>query len=413
MTHDGGMIESECRSCGESDQGLILSLGCLPLANRLLTHDQLDQPEPRYPLDLVRCARCGLVQITETVPPEQLFREYAYLSSCSDSVLDQARGLVEQLIAQHGLDARSLVIEIGSNDGYLLQYYARAGIPVQGIEPALNVARIAERQRGVPTLPGFFGRRLAQHLCRQNRMADVVHAHNVLAHAADLNSLVSGIRMILKDDGVVVVEVPYLRDLVENVEFDTIYHEHLCYFTLSSLDALFRRHELTIYDVERITAQGGSLRLRIAKHLAPSSSVRDLLAQEQAWERAAPRRDQEFVGRVACLRQELRSLLSRLRSNGHRIAVYGASAKGTVLLNFCGIGRETIDYVVDRNAVKQGRYTPGTHLRIFHPHKLVVDMPEFTLLASWNVAAEVLAQQAEYRRRGGRFIIPIPEVRVA
>jgi SAM-dependent methyltransferase len=394
----------------------VLSLGRLPLANALLTAAQLTEPEETYPLNLVFCPHCTLVQITETVPPEKLFREYVYLSSFSDTVLRHVQKLAERTVASQRLDADSLVVEIASNDGYLLQYYKEAGIPVLGIEPAANVARIAEEERGIPTLCEFFGEKLAMQLRQQGRAADVIHAHNVLAHVPDLNGVVRGFALLLKAAGLAVLEVPYVRDLVDRCAFDTIYHEHLCYFSLTALDRLFARHGLVIRDVERTNIHGGTLRLYVTRKSKVAEGRSDAVAQVLAEETNRGMRDPAFYlgfeARVAALRDQLVTLLHNLKSQGSRIAVYGASAKGSTLLNYFQIGQEAVDYVVDRSTVKQGRYTPGTHLPIYPPAKLLEDLPEYTLLLTWNMAAEILEQQAEYRRCGGKFIIPIPEVQV-
>ena len=406
-------VQPVCRSCGEVRLKGVLTLGQLPLANRLLSYDELGSVEPSYPLDLVLCPACSLVQITETVPPEVLFRDYAYFSSFSDGMLRHARELTAQVMASQKLRPSSLVIEVASNDGYLLKNYQAAGIPVLGIEPAVNVARVAQDTNGVPTLCKFFGRDLAAQLEGCGQQADVIHVHNVLAHVADLNGFVAGLGIVLKDSGLGIIEAPYVKDLIDNVEFDTIYHEHLCYFSLTSLSKLFARHRLTLLDVERIPMHGGSLRLFVGKSGNSSKRVQTMLNDEAAWgvDRAA-----FYLGfgqRVERLRRDLLALLRRLKSEGQRIAVYGASAKGSTLLNYFKIGPETIDFVVDRNTHKQGRYTPGSHLKIHSPDKLVEDRPDYVLLLSWNFAEEILAQQSAYRQRGGRFIIPIPSLKVA
>ncbi len=406
-------LHAACRSCGQIGLTPILSLGTTPLANRLLSADQLELEEPKYPLDLVVCPGCALVQITETVPAEELFGEYAYFSSFSDSMLAHSRQLVERVIRERKLNCRSLVIEIASNDGYLLQYYRHADVPVLGIEPAANVAEHAQSSRGIPTLPRFFSRELALDIEGCGQPADVVHANNVLAHVADLNGFVAGLRTLLKPSGLGILEVPYVRDLVERVEFDTIYHEHLCYFSLTSIEPLFAKYGLVITDVERLQVHGGSLRLFVARQGRPSPSVRHLLTEEAALGVDRPEYYRDFGRQVEKLRSDLVLLLEKLKGQGCRIVAYGASAKGSTLLNYCGIGPDVIDYVVDRSTVKQGRYTPGTHLAIHSPDKLAEARPDYALLLSWNLAEEILAQQQGYRQGGGQFIIPIPHVRVA
>lgn len=406
------MTTYSCRSCGSSTLQRIISLGQTPLANALIRPENLSQPEPIYPLDLVYCPRCTLVQITETVPPATLFSEYLYFSSFSETMLRHAEALVHDLIAARALTSESLAVEIASNDGYLLQYYQRQGVPVLGIEPAANIATVAQNERGIPTLVEFFGAELGQKLRDEGRTADVIHAHNVMAHVADLNGFVQGIAALLKPDGIAVIEVPYVKDLIDHCEFDTIYHEHLCYFSLTALVRLFERHGLAIQAVKRVPIHGGSLQIHAGKNAPAGATTQALLAEEARWGVDQFDFYAAFGQRVAALKVSLLALLDDLKRQGKSIAAYGASAKGSTLLNYFGIGRDRLDFVVDRSPYKQGYYTPGTHLPIHAPEKLLESRPDYVLLLTWNFADEILAQQAAYRQAGGQFIIPIPEVRV-
>jgi SAM-dependent methyltransferase len=404
-------LTPNCRSCAHEDLRTILDLGKTPLANGLLEAVNLQQREPCFPLLLAFCPKCSLVQITETVPPELLFQNYLYFSSFSDTALNHAREIALRMVAERGLELTSRVIEIASNDGYLLQYYKQVGIPVLGIEPAANIAKVAREKLGIPTLNEFFGHALAKRLSEDGQKADVIHANNVLAHVPDLNGFVAGLCLILKDEGVVVIEVPYVKDMIDHVEFDTIYHEHLSYFSLSALSPLFARHGLAVIDVERLPIHGGSLRVFVGHEKSQtqkSDRVERLLSEEREWGANTFGFYEQFGGSVQHLKSELLHMLRELKSRGDRIAAYGCSAKGSTLLNYFGIGCETLDFVVDRSTAKQGLYTPGTHLSVLSPEKLLERMPEYALLLTWNFADEIMEQQAEYRRRGGHFIIPVP-----
>jgi len=404
------MNETTCRGCGKPGLVVVLDLGEQPLANAILKEADLARPEPRYPLALAYCPDCWLVQVTDTVAPDLLFREYTYFSSVSDAFVEHAREIAERLIRKRGLGPDSLVVEPASNDGYLLQHYSAAGVPVLGIDPARNVAEVATA-RGLPTLAEFFTRDLADKLAKSGQMADVVHANNVIAHVPDLNGFVAGITRILKPSGIAVIEVPYLREMVERLEFDTIYHEHIFYHTLTTLSRLFERNGLSIVDVERIPVHGGSLRVFAMRSGAgePSVAVSSMLAEETAVGMCSPEYYATFAGRVEALGRELRTMLTSLRSQGHTIAAYGAAAKGAVLLNAFDLGPDLISFVADRSPYKQGHLMPGVHIPIVAPDQLVAQMPDECLLLVWNFADEILAQQAEYRRLGGRFIIPVPK----
>ena len=400
---------ASCRSCGADRLRPFLDLGETPLADALVRPGDLAKPEPRFPLVVAFCPECTLVQILEEVPPEKLFVEnYLYFSSFSDDLLDHARRHALDLVDRQGLGASSLAVELASNDGYLLRNFVDRGVPVLGIDPAPDQADAAEAA-GVPTIREFFGVELAQRLVSEGRRADVIVANNVMAHVPDLNGFVEGMEILLADDGVATIENPYVRDLVEHVEFDTIYHEHFCYFSCTAVDALMRRHGMFLNDVEYFPGlHGGTLRWWVGKREQPSETVRRYLDEERATGVTDFSYYRDFAERVVAIKRDLLELLRELKSDGARIAAYGAAAKGSTLVNYVGIGPEVVDFVVDRNLHKQGLCMPGVHLPIRDPAALLDERPEYVLLLAWNFKDEIMRQQAEYRERGGRFVVPVP-----
>lgn len=414
LTASVSATEAACRLCGKVGLHPILSLGNALVVNALIAEEQLNQPETAWPLELVWCPECSLAQITQSAPSDVMQRESAFFASFSEAVVRSAKEIATDLTAALRLGANSLAIEIGSNDGYLLQWYKQAGVPVLGIESAQNIARMAEVQKGIPTITDNFTRDLARQMSKRGQRADVLHVNNVLTNAADLNGFIAGCKEVLQSDGVFIAEVPYLKDIVDGCDFDMIYHEHLCYFSLTALDRLFRRGGLMICEVEKLPIRGGSLRL-YARHLSnhrPAMSVVRMLAQEDEWVfRESFYR--HFGDRANGLRADLVGLLQKLKAQNKRVAVYGASAKSSMLLNYFGIGSQLVEYAVDRSTIKQGHFTPGSHLKVYAPDQLWRDQPDYCLLMNCDAAEEVLAQQQRYRDAGGKFIIPLPNVRVA
>jgi SAM-dependent methyltransferase len=400
---------STCRGCGHATLQEILAFGNMPLSNGLLSDSQLSQEEPKIPLTVLFCPACSLVQIRETVDPQILFSpEYPYFSSVSDAWVAHCRDNALELIQSRSLGPSSRVVEIASNDGYLLRNYADRGIPVLGIDPAAGPAAVA-RRNGIPTREEFFGREVAQRLAAEGIRADVIHANNVLAHVADLTGVVEGIRILLADEGVAVIEAPYLRDLIEHCEFDTIYHEHLCYFSVTAVSRLFARRGLVLTDARRLATHGGSLRLYVQRTGTPSARVDQLLDEERSLGVDRIHYYEDFATRVRSIQTTLKKLLESLKARGQRIAGYAVSAKGAILLNSSGIDGRLLDYLVDRSPHKQGKAMPGVRLRVYDPAKLLeVPAPDYLLLLAWNFKDEIVRQQQEYRNRGGKFIVPIP-----
>jgi SAM-dependent methyltransferase len=402
-----------CRSCGSRSLRTFLSLGKTPLADALLEPDAPAGVEPRFPLDVAFCPRCSLVQILEEVPPQQLFVDnYLYFSSFSDAVTRHAKAHVDSLVAARELHKGSLAVELASNDGYLLRHFLPHGVRVLGVDPAPDQAAAA-RRIGVPTIEEFFGVHLGRRVRREHGAADVIIANNVMAHVPRLNDFVEGMAELLADDGVITVENPWVKDLVDNVAFDTIYHEHYYYYSCTAVDRLVRRHGMFLNHVEYFPdLHGGTLRWHIGKQDEVSDEAREFLRVEQQTGVTDFSYYEDFAHRVDDIRSCLRGTLEQLRADDASIAAYGAAAKGSTMLNCVGIDAGLIDYVVDRNTHKHGKLMPGVRIPIRPVEDLLQEMPDYCLLLAWNFADEILSQQQEYRDHGGRFIRPVPRVEV-
>ncbi|WP_157488752.1 class I SAM-dependent methyltransferase [Pseudofrankia sp. DC12] len=404
-----------CRSCGGGRPRPFLSLGSTPVANRLVRADALDAVDPTFPLGVGFCERCALVQLTHVLPADEIFdQDYPYFSSFTDMLVRHSEKNAVDLIESCGLGPDSLVVEVASNDGYLLKAFVERGIPVLGIEPTPGPAAAA-RQVGVPTREEFFGAEVARRLVDEGLRADVIIANNVMAHVPDLNSFVEGFSILLKDDGVLSIENPGVGALLDHTEFDTIYHEHFCYFSTIAVDALLRRHGLELIGVTEFPElHGGTLRWRAAKaaavgtSAAVDASVGRVLAAERAAGLDSYDRYAGFGAEVGELQDQLRALLTDLKAKGATIAAYGAAAKGATMVNSTGIDTRLIDFVVDRNTHKQGKYVPGARLPILPAEAVLERQPDYLLLLAWNVKNEIMTQQAEYAARGGAFIVPVP-----
>ena len=404
-----------CRFCGAPVAATVVDLGMSPLCESFLPADQLNQMEPFYPLHVTVCGKCFLVQLEAYVTPEHIFTDYAYFSSFSDSWLKHAENYTELMVQRFGLNARSHVVELASNDGYLLQYFVKKGIPCLGIEPAANVAEVAVKL-GVPTLVKFFGSQTARELAAQGKHADLILGNNVLAQVPDLNDFVGGMKILLKPQGVITIEFPHLMRLMQENQFDTIYHEHFSYFSLFTSEKIFEAHGLKLFDVDELPTHGGSLRI-YGRHAEDSSKpvaarVTELRAREEAAGLTRLDGYARFAEQVKETKRKLLDFLIQAKRARKQIVGYGAPGKGNTLLNYCGIRTDFLDYTVDRSPYKHGKFTPGTHIPIFPVEKIRETRPDYVLILPWNLKDEIMKQMAYIREWGGQFVVPIPEAKV-
>jgi hypothetical protein len=402
-----------CRFCGSRLEHVFADLGTSPLANSNLREEDLDKPERFYPLTAYVCDECLLVQLPESASPEEIFSDYVYFSSTSESWLRHAETYVDRITERLGLGTHSYVVELASNDGYLLQYFVERGIPALGVEPAANVAATAI-ERGIPTRVAFFGTETATALAAEGTAPDLVLGNNVLAHVPGLNDFVEGVRILLRRDGTATFEFPHLLRLIEQTEFDTIYHEHYSYFSLLAVHRVFAAHALDVVDVEKLRSHGGSLRLYI-RHSGVEEAgprVAELLERERA--AGLDRLDtyMAFEQQVRATKRDLLEFLIGVRRNGSHVVAYGAPAKGNTLLNYCGVRADLLDYAVDLSPHKQGLYLPGTRLPVYSPERIAETKPDYILILPWNLRDEIVGQMAHVRDWGGRFVTPIPTTRV-
>ena len=404
-----------CRFCEAPLQHVMVDLGMSPLCESYLSADQLHRMEPFYPLIVYVCDACWLVQLDQYVSAESIFSEYAYFSSFADSWVAHARRYTEMITERLGLDQASFVVEVASNDGYLLQHFVEQSIPVLGIEPAANVAQTAI-EKGVPTDVCFFGAAVASQYALAERQADLLIGNNVLAQVPDTNDFVEGLKLLLKPQGVITMEFPHLMRLMADNQFDTIYHEHFCYFSLVAVESIFAAHHLRLFDVDLLPTHGGSLRIYACHEAAATHAETERLAQLRQEEQAAgvSRLDcyQSFTEQVKETKRKLLSFLIEAKRQGKTVAGYGAPGKGNTLLNYCGIRTDFLSYTVDRNPYKQGKFLPGTHIPIMHPDRIRETRPDYLLILPWNFKDEIMAQCAYVREWGGQFVAPIPEVTV-